>query len=464
MEDIFYRYRFLYLNLPTSIRNLIGFIISVVPYRIRYGYFYTQYLSRIKTKFRNDFSFQEKAHWELLRDNVNYAIDTIPYYKSFRRITDIDSFRELPIINKEIISNNFTKFENRLLLNKAVKANTGGSSGTPLTFYLHQGITRAKERAHFDHYWSKYGFRRGERIVRMRGKGLRGDVLWEYDQLENSLSINTNKINEDNILEIHEKLESFEAKYLHGYPSSVLNFVSEVKRCSSNNLRNLNFDAVFLGSEALSESELVSLRSWFGCDIVHWYGHSECCIFAERISDSGDFKFSSPYGYCELVDEDDNPILEPGKIGRIIATSFDNKVMPLIRYDTGDLGELTVPASDFLGDIVLRKIFGRDKYFIYLSDGTPVSLTFVLFGQHYSLFTSVKEIQVTQNELGKIEIGVVLHEEIGIPDRNLFNVEFRQCFPVGLLDYELIEINTCLKTVQGKHILLIQNVQKDLLD
>ena len=44
--------------------------------------------------------------------------------------------------------------------------------------------------------------------------------------------------------------------------------------------------------------------------------------------------------YVEILDPDTNECLENGKVGKIVVTSLDKRLIPLLRYDTGDIGKI----------------------------------------------------------------------------------------------------------------------------
>ena len=76
-----------------------------------------------------------------------------------------------------------------------------------------------------------------------------------------------------------------------------------------------------------------------------------------------------------MLDTEGRVIREPGKPGRIVATGLDNKVMPLIRYDTGDwatISEIERCECGFVGT-TFKRIEGRGEDIIFLDDGTQVS-------------------------------------------------------------------------------------------
>lgn len=66
------------------------------------------------------------------------------------------------------------------------------------------------------------------------------------------------------------------------------------------------------------------------------YGLNEIGIVALRCPD-GRYHVNSEYCIVEILDQNQQPCT-PGQTGRIVVTALTNFAMPLIRYDTGDLG------------------------------------------------------------------------------------------------------------------------------
>jgi phenylacetate-CoA ligase len=109
----------------------------------------------------------------------------------------------------------------------------------------------------------------------------------------------------------------------------------------------------------------------------------------------------------EIVDENGCQI-ENG-IGKILATSLENYAMPLLRYDTGDLGNII---DDVCGCgrkyKLLKEIIGRQQEMLQTPEGKYV---------HGEFFThiiwevdGVLEFQVVQETLSKIKIKMVVDE------------------------------------------------------
>ena len=453
IEDKLYPFLNIYHNSPPIFKKLIGQLYSLIPYSYRYGKFYNTYIKRIISLNKNELNITN-----LLYENVNYAINNIAFYNDFSTINDMNDFWRLPVVNKSIIQKNYDLFINKNLKN-SIEVNTGGSTGQPFKFLIEKNKTRSKEKAHFDTYWKNYGFTNKSKLLVIRGKSLTKNRVYEIDYIKKSLVINSNEINLDNIGLIVREINKFRPNYVHAYPSSALLFLKFLKK---SNLKIENqFEAFFLGSEGLNFSDAQNLEKYFSTKIINWYGHSECLIHGHRINNEGEFIFSNAYGYIELLDVNDNIITKPNIRGRIVATGFDNQIMPFIRYDTGDLAEISRYIK-FQGrdQTVFKNIQGREKSYIYLKNGNEVSITSLFFGEHHFEFEYIREFQIIQDELGIIQILIVPLDWSNIDFVNSFRESLLKCLPKNTLEINIYTKNSIKKTHRGKHVLLIQNINK----
>lgn len=462
LEDILYPFLKTYNSLPLSIRNLFGVIYRLLlPSNIKYGSFYQKYYQRLRIFELSDKETVTQLTTNLLFNHVNYAIENIPYYRSHTKINDISDFRNIPIINKDIIRNNPVDFFNTKYGHKALKANTGGSSGTPFSFFLEKGVTRPKEKAHFNWHWAKFNYKEGDKVLMIRGKQLKNNANYEFQAIWNKLVVTCCNLNQKSIPEIHRQILRFKPKFIHAYPSSLLTFTKELQLYLRNQKADFNIESIFLGSEYLFDEDKHYFERFYSSKVITWYGHSECLIHGAKCEISGDFHFFPSYGFIELVDNNGNQIEQPGIEGRIIATGFDNKVMPLIRYDTGDFGILSPTDQCKCGfnGTSLSKIIGRGKDFILLNDSTRVTLTAFIMGQHLEEFSKIKEMQIVQNEPGEIILKIVPLASFLNKDKDAIIKKLISSVKKGSLSIEIKLVKQIEKTHRGKHRLLIQNIE-----
>ena len=399
MEDYFFKWKKTFLNLPLPVRNAVGYVYNNIPVAVLYGSFYSIYTERIHRFFKEkDPRSVNLLQLDLLRKTINHAVDNISFYRSFKKIEDIDELRQFPVVSKKDYIGSLEEFLDPKLREYRLSVNTGGSAGNPMSFFLHKHTSRPKEKSHFGWFWGQYGYRRGHRILRARGVPLKDNKLFENQITGNTLSISCYELNEDNVDEVITAIRHFKPQFIHAYPSA-LRILTDCIKDPSRLGEEFHIRAAFLGSEELSESDSKWFRRFYNTQVVNWYGHSECVLHGGNHPTSDEFYFYPFYGYVELLDEDDNQIAEPGKTGRIVGTSFDNYVMPFIRYDTGDVGVLSSKKQtpDGLPCVVIEHIEGRSCDIIFLNDRTMVTLTAFIFGQHLPQFSGIREMQLQQD-------------------------------------------------------------------
>src|SRR5262249_55620753 len=137
-------------------------------------------------------------------------------------------------------------------------------------------------------------------------------------------------------------------------------------------------------------------------------------------------------GVTELVDEDGRPITRTGQRGRIVSTGFISQAMPLIRYDTGDYGELVaLPAAENGYKPHVNGISSRwSQEFVFGRDGEPISVI-SLDPENYA--GVIREYQYYQDTLGKVVLRVVPYPGVGLDRLESVLLPMRERVP-GVLE------------------------------
>jgi phenylacetate-CoA ligase len=111
----------------------------------------------------------------------------------------------------------------------------------------------------------------------------------------------------------------------------------------------------------------------------------------------------------EIVDDQGHPC-PPGEPGRVLLTGLQSFAMPLIRYEVGDYAEWGEPCDCGLTLPVIARIWGRERSFIRLPDG---SLRLArLTGEYWREIAPVGEYRVVQYADGLIEAFVTCHRPL----------------------------------------------------
>ena len=70
------------------------------------------------------------------------------------------------------------------------------------------------------------------------------------------------------------------------------------------------------------------------------YSNIENGIIAQQNQNKDDYLINSASYHIDIYSLQNDSLLKHGELGRIVVTDFFNKGMPLIKYDTGDVGRL----------------------------------------------------------------------------------------------------------------------------
>ena len=460
MEDLLYPFLKIYRALPFGVQAGIGRLYRTVPTRLRHGSAYGAYLARIGRfeALAGNADEQRSLVLDLLNATIEQAAGA-PAYKDYPPLRAPADLSDLPVIDKDVINRDRDRFVNPAHAGLKLEANTGGSSGNPMVFYIQKHLTRAKEKAHFDWYWGKFGYRETKRVLTIRGASLKDNALYQRDPIKNSFNLSCYELDDGNVAAVLDELAGFRPTVIHAYPSALKVFTDLCLAAEPTRARlaDLRIDALFLGSEFLPDGYRRLFEETYAAPAVNWYGHSECVVHAGQLPDDHRYHLFPFYGYCELLDDEGRPVTTPGQSGRIVTTSFDNHVMPLIRYDTGDRavydGETVVDGYRCLS---LSAIDGRNQDFIVLADGNLVSLTAFIFGQHLAAFAKVRELQLQQDKAGEVVVRVVRRAGFSPADEAQLCRELTASVN-GRIAVSVDYVERIPKTHRGKHRFLIQN-------
>ncbi|MBK8036997.1 MAG: phenylacetate--CoA ligase family protein [Verrucomicrobiaceae bacterium] len=441
LEDTLYPLLRLYEAAPQPVKTLAGRAYRAIPSSIRQGSAYER--SRREAAESESWDGETTTRYQIaaIRDSL-IAAQRAPYYaKRFAEAgVKAESFESLeqlaayPMLTKEDI----IRHRNEMVSGEAsqrLAMTTGGSSGVPVSFFLHKGVSRAKEQAYLEATWARVGYQLGDRVAVIRGgvTSSRSDGrISSFDATRNWLALSSYHLTPERLLEYVAELNRFRPQHLHAYPSAALMLMQMGVKL------DFKLTSVLCGSEKLSTEAEKQLEGHFGAPVMHWYGHSERAVLAAQRPGSSALHFWPAYGFVEFGEADAAGNRE------IIATSFHNHVMPLIRYRTGDLW-----SSE-------SQVIGRDYEFIISRTGRRISLT--AMNMHDDIFDGLLAVQFHQHELGVLECHL-------LPTPR-WSRDREEAIKIGLLrrlgddfDLTLHVVDQIEKTSAGKHRWLVTTLK-----
>lgn len=395
IEKIIFNYKSTYYKFPQSLKTFIGTIYGHIPLSIRFGHHFRTHRDIIEKFESSNTQYQMDFIYNKTLETIIFSEEHIPYYKKifqehgisskdFKALGDLKKF---PTTNKELIKSNLNSFHTDII-EKPVTYFTGGSLSIPAKFFLPQS-SRSKEKAYTLYISSKTGYHHRDRTLLLKGREVsipEKNIYWEYEPVANYFVLSNNYINSDKFPLIYEKAKTFSPKFIFGYPSAILSFI---RQCKLHGFKKLDVQGIILSSETIYSNEHKIITDFFGVNILTHYGHTERIVVGYKLNNSL-YSFVNSYGVPRIVNNE------------IIATSFDNFVMPFINYETGDhvSGNIEYyPESDIAHHI--QDIEGRSKDFLVTDDKRLVSVTMLCGGLPQE---TINHIQYIQEEEGKVTV------------------------------------------------------------
>jgi phenylacetate-CoA ligase len=463
LEDRLYPLLSSYNALPQWAQSLVGFGYRGVPERYRLGRRYREFATL--AEIGEHWSPEEIHDYQLkqLRMVLHHAATWCPFYqRSFARagfrpeeVGEIDKLAACPTLEKRDLLEHRDEIASTAVSQRdRLYMTTGGSSGVPVGFYLHKGVSRPKEQAFLERMWHRAGYERGMRVAVIRGHTTTSRMsgrIAVFDATRNWMLFSSSHLTTDRVTEYLEALERFRPEMLHAYPSSALQLAECLERAGQS--WRVPLRGLLCGSERLTLPQKRLLERVFRCRVYRWYGHSERVVLAGEGRESDLFYFFPQYGLVEFGEPDAEGLRE------LIGTSFHNFAMPLIRYRTGDYVRVAGTATD--GSFEFRwpaamDVAGREHEF--LVSGTKRRISLTTFNMHDAIFDGLYAVQFFQERPGTAEFRFVPGPQF---DRSrLPKIEAAILRKLGDdFRVELRQVSEVERTDRGKHRWLVSRIQ-----
>ena len=380
---------------------------------------------------------------------INYHLKNNEFYKNLLKKKNPYKWEDIPVIKKNVfqietknlMSNDYNKFN--VFLNK-----TSGSSGVPLEFCKDK-FCHAMVWANTFALLNKHNLS-GKKQARYYG--LPKDFKEKYltrikDFFANRYRFDVFDLSDKAFSNWVKKFSKTKFVYLNGYTTVIVAFSDYLIR--KNIFLNQicpTLKACIVTSEMCSESDRKKIKKALGVSVINEYGLSELDIIAFH-NNNNEWKINRETLFIEILNKDNEPV-EYGKTGRIVVTSFFNKAMPFIRYETGDLGSIIINKDK---EHILKAIEGRKDDLIYLPSGKiAAGMTFYNFTKRImSSNPIIKELKAFQTDKNIFEIHYTSIREINeVEKENLKNKLFDFLEPN--LEINFIRFEHLERTQSGK--------------
>ena len=332
----------------------------------------------------------------------------------------------LPILNKLRIRGKEDQFVSKSFIWK-FKATTSGTTGTSVKLFRdlfsinleHAFIWRQR-------YWGKC-FPDEPRV------SLKGDIIipvnateppfWKYISTDNMLQMSSYHLSDRFIPYYLEKLRNFNASSIEGYSSSIYRLARYMELHQES---PINFKAVFTSSETLLPHQREVIEEYFGPILDH-YGQAERVAHI-AMCELGNYHYLMDYSLIEFLPTQEDDLY------KVVGTTFHNRAMPLIRYDTGDFVRIknhhqSCPCGRAFP--LVESIEGRKEDYIVTPSGKWIGL----MGRVLRNASNLIEVQIIQEKLDLLRVLIVTTENFTDRDEKVLlqNIQQRVGYDVKII-------------------------------
>jgi len=412
---------------------------------------------------------QEKNQLNNLIKLYNYVRKNVPFYrdyfakrKSFE-IKNLSEIKKFPVVDKNFIKKNYTKFlSDEIKKKKIFNRTTGGSTGNPLTI-LSDFNFQINDKANTYHYLSIFKKNvKKNKSVRLYGDKIPSQLLkkkkYWYKKSPKQLIMSAFHINASSIFSYVKVLEDFRPKYIHSRSSIMFLMASLIFKEKIE--FNFKLENIFVDGEYLTSGQRKLIEKIFKCRLINIYGHTEGALVGFNCEYSNKMHFMPQNGIIEILDSNNNSLEKVNSKGIITATGFNNYMMPIIRYKTGDVAVIGKRKCKCKRNyFFLNEVEGRIQDYVLDKNSNLIPLAPAIFNYNDMDWKKIENYKVKQYVKGKIIIEVQLDSKIKDEKKILETIlkKIKRILPN--FEINIKKVKKIQRSVIGKHRYLDQKIK-----
>ena len=321
-----------------------------------------------RSELRNYYKLPFEARKQIMRtrlaDMAEFAGANVPYYKDLFRAHGFDPtllrkdsayLQDLPYLTKDIV-----REQGRRLLSSNLEGlrhydmKTGGSTGLSAHFLYDQqaadytaAVTLfARERIGKKKHKFELHFACRFPDAATSNKWTRED--WKELAMNRS-NIFFDRLDEQGLEEMWQTLMARRPYLIHGHPSTIYALACHIQKTRG---QAHAFQVFESSGELLEPHQRDVIANALQCKVVDRYGLAEFGIMAYELNGPGSgLQALDSEGWPESFEQED----PAGNTHELVFTGFRNRLMPLLRYRTGDMAQVVEQADGFY----LTNVMGR---------------------------------------------------------------------------------------------------------
>lgn len=403
-----------------------------------------------------------------LKRILTHAYENVPYYhRIFKTLSlkpsDIkthDDLKKLPILTKDIIRKNLHDLlpVNRTK-NALIPTATGGSTGEPMKFFIDVNW-QAWNMAAAYRQWSWAGYNVGDRLIYLWSspqdiylqEALKNKLL---NMFHRTLYLDALQLTEKTMDDYIKIIRTYKPKTINAYASAVHILAQYIEKKGIDDIHPM---AILTSCEMLFPFQREVIERAFGCSVYDYYSGRDTTFHAGECPEHDGYHMAIENAVVEFLKN--NEMISSGEVGKMIITDLENYAMPFIRYEIGDLGQLSdekCPCGRNLP--VLKEISGRIRDVIVTKDGKYLTGAFIstLFYDKKGKTKGIKQYQFIQQTKDHAILKIVKDEDFS--QKKLDKIIEKIISQCGDMRIDTEFVNIILPTPSGKYRSVMSEVE-----
>ncbi len=333
---------------------------------------------------------------------LGHAISTTEFYRNIRS-TELNAF---PVINKNIIRDNQEDFlSNRFSKSDLITMETSGSTGTPFTCFQDLGKKR-RVNAEVIYFSEKAGYSVGNNLIFLRAITKESQKSKIRQWIQNESLVDISNLDDSRILGVLEEISKVSrfGSVMLAYASTYDAMKDFFTRHGIERAKECNIKGIISSSEMLFDKTRLAISEAFNCPCFSRYSNQENGVIGQDETENNIFLLNEAHYFVEILKIDDDEPAKEGEVGRIVITDLYNKAMPMIRYDTGDIGSIRYKNSGRKQKKTIANFGGRKVDIVYDAMGNRLSPHIIT--NNFWSFQEIKQYQFIQEDMSKYTIKI----------------------------------------------------------
>ena len=322
-------------------------------------------LTALQHHYRQPFSQRLPLMREKLANMVSFAGESVPYYRdTFKALgfdpaklrQDLKYLQDLPWLTKDIIREQGERLLSQPLAGLRHHAcKTGGSTGQSCVIYYDQP---AADHSAAVTLYCRAAAGKSKRQTELHfACRFPGDPVPMWPSREDFKCFAMNRSNiffgaldDAGLEEIWATLQRRRPHLVHGHPSTIYALACHIEKTRG----SAKAFAIFESSgELMEDYQREKIARVLRCKVVNRYGLAELGVVAYELGRGQGMQVLESEAWCEMAPLDGDT--GTSDCGELTFTGLRNRLMPLIRYRSGDLGRVEQRTDGlFLTEVVGR--------------------------------------------------------------------------------------------------------------